>query len=563
MSSSSGSPHAIDPNESPRRSPNGSGDSLRDPSSDGFVHELGPDDFLPNGCAMCATGFESPSIPPSSAVNIPAVGDPVPSVDALVPDASALDHEAQVLRSRLELSTALNSGLATHALSRCESAREGYNLGLQAVDRLSSEVESHDHIICELRDDNQGVRDQAFQADTWRTQYNNLCKTTADEATPYQNALARANARISSLNSQLAAASVPAPPLASTSVSTATSQTSVTGDELSRFRADLTSAQASVQSKRTRVCSVTSERDSAHTESERRRVLCDVTAAELDDARDSLDRRRRELDVARAANQPLQDALRRVIATPARRRSHTRPGDVILGRRSSPCLGSSRSRLRPGQLIVSRAAIFRSVLVDARHSATQRREQTQERVRRLTARAAGLENALALSQQASQDEIALLGGLIDQSDLAAHDDLEPSATGSSRWSRVCTPGAHALVTQLSAMVTAVGGSLDVTQLLGEPGRGFDLRGHASSARPRPRDRTCSGHALRTPRVDTLSFDYSATAVPSSSAASTVDASTSTAGPASSSAQSDPATPNPSASASKTPAPPAVPVSTSA
>ncbi|OWY98764.1 LOW QUALITY PROTEIN: hypothetical protein PHMEG_00030389 [Phytophthora megakarya] len=66
----------------------------------------------------------------------------------------------------------------------------------------------------------------------------------------------------------------------------------------------------------------------------------------------------------------------------------------------------------------------------------------------------------------------------------------------------------ALVTRLSDMVTAVGGSLDVTQLLGEPGRGFDLRDHASSARPRPRDRTCSGHALWTPRVDRLSFDYS-------------------------------------------------------
>ncbi|OWY98732.1 hypothetical protein PHMEG_00030434 [Phytophthora megakarya] len=64
---------------------------------------------------MCATGFESPSIPPSSAVNIPAVGDPVPSVDALVADALALEHEAQVLRSRLELSTALNAGLAAHA----------------------------------------------------------------------------------------------------------------------------------------------------------------------------------------------------------------------------------------------------------------------------------------------------------------------------------------------------------------------------------------------------------------------------------------------------------------
>ncbi|OWZ01824.1 hypothetical protein PHMEG_00026721 [Phytophthora megakarya] len=157
---------------------------------------------------MCATGFESPSIPPSSAVNIPAVGDPVPSVDALVADASALEHKTQVLRSRLELSTALNAGLAAHAsvlhdqlIALRERAREDYNLGIQALDRLSSEVETRDHIIRGLRDDNQGLRDQVFQANTSRTQHKNLCKTTVDEATSYQNALARANARIASLNS--------------------------------------------------------------------------------------------------------------------------------------------------------------------------------------------------------------------------------------------------------------------------------------------------------------------------------------------------------------------------
>ncbi|OWY97865.1 hypothetical protein PHMEG_00031498, partial [Phytophthora megakarya] len=404
--------------------------------------DLGPDDFIPNGCAMCAIGFESPSIPPSSAVNIPAVSDPVPSVDAFVVDASALEHEAQVLRSRLELSTALNAGLATHAseihdqlIALRERARKGYNLGLQAVDRLSSEVETRDHIIRELRDDNQGLRDQAFQANTWRTQCNNLCKTTADEATSYQNALARANAWISSLNSQLAAASVPALPLASPPVSTAASLTSVTGDELSRFRADFLPRRLpfrlnGVES----VPSLPSE--TLRAESERRRVQCDPTAAELDDARDSLDCSHRELDVVRAANQPLQYDLRRVNALlVAHAEEHQR--DIARTRdleTSSSAAEAARVSAHADQdsaqasvlPIASRAASFRSALVDDRRSATQRLVQTQERVRRLTARAVGLENALALSQQALQAKIAQLGGLID------HDFLR-KRTGRSRF----------------------------------------------------------------------------------------------------------------------------------
>ncbi|OWY92703.1 hypothetical protein PHMEG_00038180, partial [Phytophthora megakarya] len=162
---------------------------------------------------------------------------------------------------------------------------------------------------------------------------------------------------------------------------------------------------------RDRVRSVTSGRDSARAESERRRVLCDTTAAELDDARGSLDRGRRELDVARAANQPLQDDLRRVNAlSVAHAEEHQREVARIRDSETSSS-DSAQASVLP---LASRAALFRSALVDARRSATQRREQTQERVRRLTARAAGLENALALSQQASQAEIARLGDLIDQ-----------------------------------------------------------------------------------------------------------------------------------------------------
>ncbi|OWY96222.1 hypothetical protein PHMEG_00033564, partial [Phytophthora megakarya] len=548
--------------------------------------ELDPDDFLPNGCALCATGFETPSIPPSSAVNIPAVGDPVPSIDALVMDASVLEHEAQVLRSRLELSNALNAGLATHAsvlhdqlIALRERAREGYDLGLQAVDRLSSEVEKRDHIIRELRDDNQGLRDQAFQANTWRTQYNNLCRTTADEATSYQNALARANVRISSLNSQLAAASVSALPLASAPVSTAASQTRVTGDELLRLQADLSSVRASIQSERDRVRSVTSERDSARAESESRRVLCDITAAELDDARGSLDRGRRELDVTRAANQPLQDDLRRVNAllvahAEEHQRDVARTRDLETSSSAAEAARvsaqSDRDSAQAGVLpLASRAAIFRSALVDARCSATHRRKQTQERVRRPIACAGGLENALALSQQASQAEIARLEGLIDQSDLA-YTERTMTWRQVLREARAGRQSARlvrdALVTRLSDMVTAVGGSLDVTPLV----RSLERRVEASTyvATPLPPDLDLDiGWAATTlsglPASTASRSATASTAVPSSSAASTVDASTSTAVPASPSAKGNPAASTASTSASTAPASPAVPVSTSA
>ncbi|OWY91659.1 hypothetical protein PHMEG_00039671 [Phytophthora megakarya] len=160
-------------------------------------------------------------------------------------------------------------------------------------------------------------------------------------------------------------------------------------------------------------------------ESERRRVSCDATAAEPDDARDSLDRSRRELDVERANNQPLQDDLRRVSA-----------------------------------LLVAHAE-----------------EHQQDGAR--TARAAGLENALALSQQASQAEIARLGDLIDQSDLVY---TERTMTWrrllrEARAGRESARLVHdALVTRLSDMVTAVGGSLDVTQLV----RSLESRVEAST-----------------------------------------------------------------------------------
>ncbi|OWY95339.1 hypothetical protein PHMEG_00034683, partial [Phytophthora megakarya] len=338
---------------------------------------------------MCATGFESPSIPPSSAVNIPAVGNPVPSVDALVADVGARSP-----------SVTFPSGVVA-ALNA-------------AVDRLSSEVETRDHIIRELRDDNQGLRDQAFQANTWRTQYNNLCKTTADEATAYQNALARANAGISSLNSQLAAA------------------------------------------------------------------------------------RRREVDVARAANQPLQDDLRRVNALlvthaeehqrdVARIRDLETSASVAEAARVSAQADrdSAQASVLP---IASRAASF-SVRVGRCSSFRYSTAGSDtDACASPDCPCAGLENALALSQQASRAEVARLEGLIDQSDLA-YTERTMTWRRLLREARAGRESARlvrdALVTRLSDMVTAVGGSLDITQLV----RSLESRVEASTytATPLPPD----------------------------------------------------------------------------
>ncbi|OWZ09720.1 hypothetical protein PHMEG_00017533 [Phytophthora megakarya] len=220
-------------------------------------------------------------------------------------------------------------------------AREGYDLGLQAVDRLSSKVETRDHIIREMRDDNQGLRDQAFRTNTWRTQYENLCKTTADEATSYQNALLK---------------STPSPP-----------------NKIPRA------------------------------ESERRRVQCDATAAELSDARGALDRSRRELEVARAASQPLQDDIRCVSAllvahAEEHQRDVTRIRDLETSSSAAEAARVSaqadRAAAQASVLpIASRATIFPSALVDARRAAAQLRVQIQDRERRLTAPRAGRESA--------------------------------------------------------------------------------------------------------------------------------------------------------------------------
>ncbi|OWY90105.1 hypothetical protein PHMEG_00041918 [Phytophthora megakarya] len=116
-------------------------------SSSSTTTILQPEDFVPHACWVCASGTKRPSMPPHSAVDIPAVGDYVPSitVDGLVQDATALEHETHVLRRRLELSTALTTGLAAHASdlhdridAQHDRTREGYDLGVALVARVMS-----------------------------------------------------------------------------------------------------------------------------------------------------------------------------------------------------------------------------------------------------------------------------------------------------------------------------------------------------------------------------------------------------------------------------------------
>ncbi|OWY94478.1 hypothetical protein PHMEG_00035774 [Phytophthora megakarya] len=443
MSNSGESPHAYQAGGTPHGSY-----AATDSSSDGSTPELGPDDFFPNRCAVCATGIERPSIPPRPSVQVPAVGDPIPSVDALVQDATALVHDTHVLRSRLELTSALNAGLAAHASVLHEEldalrdrAREGYHIGLDAVDRLSREVETRDQTLRELRDENEGLRTQASRATEWKTQYDNLNVTTADEAAAYQDALARADARISNLNSRIAALTPPPP-------SATASSTPVIG-------------------------SLTRERDSALAASIRHREQRDSMVSELCDARNAVARSRRELDTARAANVPLQDDIRRVNAlAEEHQRDVTRVRDLEASSSAAETarVTAQAARIDAQALLLpatSRANSFRVALVSSRRAASQRRIQAQDHERRLQARLVSLENALSRRRRTARVEIARLERLIDDSD-RAYTEHTLTWRRLLREARIGREAARqvrdALVGRLRDMVLAVGGSLDVTAL---------------------------------------------------------------------------------------------------
>ncbi|OWZ00057.1 hypothetical protein PHMEG_00028835 [Phytophthora megakarya] len=88
--------------------------------------------------------------------------------------AVVLEHDAQVLRSRLELTTALNADPAVHVSVLHEEldtlrdrAREGYHIGLDAVGCLSRKVETRDQALREMRDENEGLRAHAARSTEW------------------------------------------------------------------------------------------------------------------------------------------------------------------------------------------------------------------------------------------------------------------------------------------------------------------------------------------------------------------------------------------------------------
>ncbi|OWY97578.1 LOW QUALITY PROTEIN: hypothetical protein PHMEG_00031859 [Phytophthora megakarya] len=390
--------------ESPRAS-NAGGTLYRsyaasDSSSDESARELGPDDFFPNRCAR-------PSIPPRPSVQVPAV---IPSVDALVQDATALEHDAHVLRSRLELTTALNAGLTAHASVLHEEldalrdrAREGYNIGLD--DRFGD---------CNP----DGHRLRVLQLEFYR-------------------------------------------------------YTDLSGNEVSRAIADLSSLEASVTALRAQIGSLTRERDSALAANIRHRDQRDSMVSELCDARNAVARSRRELDVARVANVPLQDNLRRVNAllvahAEEHQRDVTRVRDLEA---SSSVAETARPPVTTQALLLpatSRADAFRVALVSSRRAASQRRTQAQDHERRLQARLVSLENALSRRRRTARVEIARLERLIDDSD-RAYTERTLTWRRLLREARIGREAARqvrdALVGRLRDMVLAVGGSLDVTALV--------------------------------------------------------------------------------------------------
>ncbi|OWZ04068.1 hypothetical protein PHMEG_00024098, partial [Phytophthora megakarya] len=320
-------------------------------------------------------------------------------------------------------------------------AREGYNIGLDAVDRLSREVERRDQTLRELRDENEGLRAHASRATEWKTQYDNLCRTTADEAAAYQDNQARAETRISNLNFRIAALTsspstapappnpVASPPLASeagthtdvasaspNSSSAATSQTDLSGNEV----------------------------DSALAANIRHRDQRDSMVSELCDARNAVARSRRELDVARVANVPLQDNLRRVNALlVAHAEEHQRD-------------------LRDLEASSSAAETTRVTAQTARDDA---------QALLLPAMRSGLvslENALSRRRRTARVEIARLERLIDDPD-RVYTERTLTWRRLLREARIGREAARqvrdALVGRLRDMVLAGGGSLDVTALL--------------------------------------------------------------------------------------------------
>ncbi|RLN60827.1 hypothetical protein BBJ29_005884 [Phytophthora kernoviae] len=194
--------------------------AMSDDSSDTVV--VDEDDVGSDRCNVCVLGSRRPEIPSPLTVDLPSLGDPDPRVDAIVCDANALECENRVLRSRLELSTALSAGLAAHAsilhdrnLGILSRAREGFDLGTATVSGLHDQLDRLRAEDVRLRDELATVRAQADRADGFETRYFALERTTTEETHVAQDVLNRERARVAQLLAQLGAmASNPATPTA-------------------------------------------------------------------------------------------------------------------------------------------------------------------------------------------------------------------------------------------------------------------------------------------------------------------------------------------------------------
>uniref|UniRef100_H3GXN5 Uncharacterized protein n=1 Tax=Phytophthora ramorum TaxID=164328 RepID=H3GXN5_PHYRM len=398
-------------------------------------------DLSSTRCGVCELGARPPSIPAPFFVNIPAPGLPVASVATLVVEANALEHEVQMLRTQLEVSSATNAGLAIHAATLHDRrAREGFDM----VGVTLSEAEN-----VRLSDFVASLRQQATRADEWETKYRVLTTVTAEQAAELEDALVEERARVAELSSRLS--------------SRASSPARTTGSELSPSPPEPSGTPAPPSA----VASSRGESSSAPDEAVQDRA---VESEELSAIREALRRSQRDAAAARALSQPFQSDLQRVNALlVAHAEEHQRDVTRIHNLEISVSAAEVARVAAQAYLVraqaeelraSSRSVGYRSGLVAARRKTSLRRTAVLSRSQRLDAHNVELERQDAQVVRERDERTTAWRRLLREARLGRE---------SARRVR------DALATRLMTMVFSIGGSLDVDGLL------RDLEADAESA----------------------------------------------------------------------------------
>ncbi|OWZ02477.1 hypothetical protein PHMEG_00025953 [Phytophthora megakarya] len=349
----------------------------------------------------------------------PATGDYVPSitVDGLVQDVTALEHETHVLRRRLELSTALNAGLAAHASilhdridAQHDRARVGYDLGVALVARLYGEIDGLRGEETRLRERVQDLR--ALNAEDWADRYRGLENSSYENACRLQDALIAAQARLAELTAQLA--SFPAPSASTT---------------------DAPGVEAAARNAAVSTSSVTQ------------------TAA------------RDELAVTRTAHVPLQTNLRRVNALlVAHAEEHQRDVTCIRDLEEAVSVAETARLTAQAELTEAHEEVQLSLIAQTSSALLYyRRNEGEVLPVQLTSRLTASERTLAETRRESEAR-----GIIDDSDRTYNDRT-------ATWRRLIREGLvgceiarrvrDALTSRLSTMLTSIGGTMDSAALV--------------------------------------------------------------------------------------------------